>query len=967
MEEDKIKISGEDNKIKIEEGEKIEIKGDDNVVKIHDAEEVEIKGDDNVVKIGEKKDIKESFKDIRSGFKGALNFFQQKKVISVVIIVLLLLILIGGTWIRLQNLPLLVDSTTGKYIPLALDPFYFLRVAETMISGDLPLYDNMRYPSLNIEFTTEFLPKAIVGLHSIAKVFDGDISIRFVDVLSPVIFFILGLIAFFFLVYILTKSPIAALISTGFLAIIPSYLYRTLAGFADHESIGMFAFFLAFLGYGLALRFFDKGVEKKDKLLFKSVLFGLIVGFFSAFSMVSWGGGAIFLFMIFPLSFLIFWLIKTQEHKDNSQLKSFIVFYVTWLFSSVLFGLFFSSNLNSLLARFILSSTGLLSLFVLGFIIIDYILINKIEKIKLSKKWPREVYSLIATVISGIVFLTLTGKNFFSMIKGIWHQLLHPFGLGRVGLTIAENAQPYLLDWIGQIGKILFWIFILGLIFIGFEIAKGIKSKKHRYGFFLVWIIMFSGILFSRVSANSLFNGTNFISQAFYLIGLILFVGYAIKLYLKKEIKLKPEIIIIASWMFFMLISGRSATRFFFALTPFVAFMAGFSVVKLFGYLKKSKDELLKTMLFIIFALLIVGLLITSQGFIKSSIQQAKYTGPSANFQWQNAMSWVRDNTPQGSIFVHWWDYGYWVQYLGERPTITDGGHANGFWDHLIGRYLLTTPYPETALSFMKAHNVSYLLIDSTDLGKYPAYSRIGGDENSDRFSSIPVISSDPSQIQETSTGTIRIYQGGLGVDEDIIYNLEGTEIFLPGPTYDEIGNPSFNSFIGGVILETKDMNSQPAINQPKAVFIYNGEQIEVLIQYAYYQGELLDFKNGLNAVFQIIPKISSSGQGVEIDEFGSGIYLSPKVSKSLFAQLYLLEDAFNNYGSLELVHTESSPVVASLKSQGLYLGEFIDYQGFQGPMKIWEIGENPNIIEREEFLRVSGEYAEFDDLIFVK
>ena len=415
MEEDKIKISGEDNKIKIEEGEKIEIKGDDNVVKIHDAEEVEIKGDDNVVKIGEKKDIKESFKDIRSGFKGALNFFQQKKVISVVIIVLLLLILIGGTWIRLQNLPLLVDSTTGKYIPLALDPFYFLRVAETMISGDLPLYDNMRYPSLNIEFTTEFLPKAIVGLHSIAKVFDGDISIRFVDVLSPVIFFILGLIAFFFLVYILTKSPIAALISTGFLAIIPSYLYRTLAGFADHESIGMFAFFLAFLGYGLALRFFDKGVEKKDKLLFKSVLFGLIVGFFSAFSMVSWGGGAIFLFMIFPLSFLIFWLIKTQEHKDNSQLKSFIVFYVTWLFSSVLFGLFFSSNLNSLLARFILSSTGLLSLFVLGFIIIDYILINKIEKIKLSKKWPREVYSLIATVISGIVFLTLTGKNFYSI------------------------------------------------------------------------------------------------------------------------------------------------------------------------------------------------------------------------------------------------------------------------------------------------------------------------------------------------------------------------------------------------------------------------------------------------------------------------------------------------------------------------------------------------------------------------
>ena len=80
---------------------------------------------------------------------------------------------------------------------------------------------------------------------------------------------------------------------------------------------------------------------------------------------------------------------------------------------------------------------------------------------------------------------------------------------------------------------------------------------------------------------------------------------------------------------------------------------------------------------------------------------QAKYTGPSANSQWQNSMAWVRNNTDEGSLFVHWWDYGYWVQYLGERPTIADGGHGNSFWDHLIGRYVLTTAKPEAALSFL--------------------------------------------------------------------------------------------------------------------------------------------------------------------------------------------------------------------------------------------------------------------------
>src|SRR3989304_9105341 len=104
-------------------------------------------------------------------------------------------------------------------------------------------------------------------------------------------------------------------------------------------------------------------------------------------------------------------------------------------------------------------------------------------------------------------------------------------------------------------------------------------------------------------------------------------------------------------------------------------------------------------------------------------------------------MACVRGNTVEGSVFVHWWDYGYWVQSIGGRPTVADGGHAVTYWPHLIGRYVLTTPFPEAALSFMKSHGVSYLLIDPTDLGKYGAYSGIGSDEGGqDRISQIPVM-----------------------------------------------------------------------------------------------------------------------------------------------------------------------------------------------------------------------------------
>ncbi len=904
-----------------------------------------------------KKSIEDKKQEIKKYFNQTINFLKQKKVINVIIISLFLILLIGSSWVRLQNLPLLKDSTTGEYIPLALDPFYFLRLAETSMElGGLPAYDIMR-AGKNIRFMDEILPDVLVFMHKIGNVF-SEVSLQYIDVIYPVVFFILGLIVFFFLIYFLTKSKIIALLSSAFLAFIPSYLYRTMAGFSDHEAIGMFAFFLALLCFSLALKFLDKQ-EKKNKVLIKTVLFGLLVGFTSAFTIASWSGIAKFIFMIIPLSFFLFWLVKLKDLGENKKLiNQCLLFYISWIVFSVLFGGIFGFNFSTVLNKFILSSNGLISLFVLGFIIIDYILILKIDHLKFLKKKFRQIYSFVITILLGLIGLRALGKNIFSLIGEVWTRLLHPFGLDRVGLTVAENAQPYLLDWMNQTGKIFFWMFFAGIILIGFEIAKGIEKKKNKIWFGIVWIIMISGILFSRISSTSLLNGTNFISQAFYFIGLILFACYCIWLYFNDNIKIKSELIIIASWMLWMLIAGRGALRLFFVVTPFVCFSVGFFAVKIFDYVRMNKEEVGKMILWAIFFLTILGAAYSLFGFVTSVSNQAKFTGPSANIQWQEAMQWVRNETPDNSIFVHWWDYGYWVQYFGKRPTLADGGHfQGGFRDHMIGRYLLTTQKPETALSFMKTNNVSYLLIDYTDLGKYSAYSKIGSDETGeDRYSWVPIMLLDERQTQETNNKTIYAYSGGGALDEDILYEFEETKIFLPEK----------KAFILGVILETMKSKNDIILNQPKGVFLYNEKQIRIPLRYVYYDGKLLDFENGLDAVISIIPKVDQTGQGIQINNLGAAIYLSPKVSKSLFAQLYLLDDAFGNYKTLKLAHAEPSPVVTNLNYQGLNLDEFIYYQGFRGPIKIWEVDYPSNIITKEEFSRWSGEWAEFDDLKFV-
>jgi len=43
-----------------------------------------------------------------------------------------------------------------------------------------------------------------------------------------------------------------------------------------------------------------------------------------------------------------------------------------------------------------------------------------------------------------------------------------------------------------------------------------------------------------------------------------------------------------------------------------------------------------------------------------------------ATQDWPLALEWLREETPPGSVVMSWWDYGYWIETLGERTTLVD-------------------------------------------------------------------------------------------------------------------------------------------------------------------------------------------------------------------------------------------------------------------------------------------------------
>lgn len=895
-----------------------------------------------------------SYNEVKESVLGACG---NKKFQWVATFVILFAVLMMSSSIRLSNWDLLTDSVTGEKIPLALDPFYFLRIAETLVEtdGNLPEFDPKRVAGFDTEWHTEIMPQVVVWMWKASSVF-GDYSLQEVNVFSPVFFFGIGLILFFILVYVLTKSKFAGVLASTFLAFTPAYLYRTMAGFSDHEAIGMVGFFALMLGFVLAVKYLD-GMKKRN--LIGSGVSGVIVGALTVLTLLFWAGVTTFVFMIVPIAFAILWIVRLKDEENHIK-DNGLLFYFVWMASSVGIAVLSDISLSSFVGRFIIGSNGIISLAVLGFIIIDRIVLSFGKLIKSYDKKYRVVYSIALSAVVGVIALPFIGKNFFSLLWEMLNRLLNPaWGYGRVGATIAENAQPYLINWIGTAGSQIFWLFVAGAVLIGVEFSEKIRSKKNRYLLILGFTAMIFGILFSRISAGSVLNGEGIFSLSglMYLGGIVIF-GYAFfKNYFYKNIKANSSAIILFAWLTVMLVVGRSTTRLFFVIAPFMCLIAAYFVVRMFKVLREGKlEEISRVLVIGILIVSVVASGISIYGSYNSIENQAKYTGPSANAQWQGAMAWVSENTTEDEVFAHWWDYGYWVQTLGKRATIADGGHGQGVYDGnpKIGRYVLTTPQPETALSFLKTMDVDYLLIDQTDLGKYPAYSKIGGGNDEagltgDRYSAIPVMPNDPKQTVETANGTMIVFSGGMYLFEDIVYNDNGKSVFLP----------EGKAAVVGIVMNLEG-NS---LKQPDVVYVYNNVQTRIPARYVYMNGEIIDFGSGLDVVIDIIPAFTGSS----INQMGAAIYLSQKVSKSLFARLYLMDDVFNEYGTLELVHSEDDLVVKSLNAQGVGLGDFVYYQGFRGPIKIWDVSEIPEGIKVvDEFKEgPTGEYGSLDDLDF--
>lgn len=153
----------------------------------------------------------------------------------------------------------------------------------------------------------------------------------------------------------------------------------------------------------------------------------------------------------------------------------------------------------------------------------------------------------------------------------------------------------------------------------------------------------------------------------FYIFPILAVIGVVYSLYqIKNKTSPNENLFFLGSFLFTAFMAYQMLRNAFFFAIP-LAIFAALGVIGIYDfsqkYLDSKKALALTTIIFIAFS----GISVYNSNDYKTSLV------PHLTDNWLTALLWLDNNTPQDEVVCNWWDYGYWIQTVGNRSTISDG------------------------------------------------------------------------------------------------------------------------------------------------------------------------------------------------------------------------------------------------------------------------------------------------------
>ncbi|THH17449.1 hypothetical protein EW146_g3357 [Bondarzewia mesenterica] len=102
---------------------------------------------------------------------------------------------------------------------------------------------------------------------------------------------------------------------------------------------------------------------------------------------------------------------------------------------------------------------------------------------------------------------------------------------------------------------------------------------------------------------------------------------------------------------------------------------------------------------------------VTSNAYSSPSVVLASHTADGLNIidDFREAYYWLRQNTPETAVVMSWWDYGYQIAGMADRPTLVDNNTWNNTHIATVGK-AMSSP-EEVAYPILRKHDVDYVLV----------------------------------------------------------------------------------------------------------------------------------------------------------------------------------------------------------------------------------------------------------------
>jgi len=159
-------------------------------------------------------------------------------------------------------------------------------------------------------------------------------------------------------------------------------------------------------------------------------------------------------------------------------------------------------------------------------------------------------------------------------------------------------------------------------------------------------------------------------------------------------------------------------------------------------------------------------------------------------FYWEPSLVWMRENTPESTSFLTWWDYGHWITSVSKRHVLIDNLQADSYQIQDVARFFVNKTTEEEAYETVKAYqdvyaqrgvDLRYVVIDFTMIGKGSALHFIatgdlescgeGSFRNYAQCQFIPQASDRSPRIVPKADGT-------LSYQRNLVFGCQG---YIPG------------------------------------------------------------------------------------------------------------------------------------------------------------------------------------------